>query len=457
MSHSAAEVRKQEFPVHANFGLELVHNLLVALTVSFIALSLGAAFGVLSGRGAFAGMFSAGLIAIITGALGGTRVQCSGPVAPMAAIMAVMFAATTTQYAADPTSLGGVTPDHFLNLVCFMCGGFLLLMALFRTGFLISYVPDSVISGFMTGISLIIWIGQGKLLFGIGQTALTGPLWQNLSVVILTILLTIYTFPLMKKISAHVARVIPGTLVAILVASAVSIGLGFTIQNVSVGATIPGLDGFIDMIKAQVPQNVSWETIRKAVPGGLEFALICYLDTLMVALIVDRLRGETTKRNKELMAQGIANTAVGFIGGVPGTQASIRSVLMTKEGATLRLAGIMVGVFVIIEMLMFQSWLALIPQAVFIGILMRVGWNVCDKEPIWKFITRKADRPSALDFFTIIGTAVVTVYSLTLAVGLFTVLYYVVNFINKKRIASQDPAHLAQEERHVENVLHEEV
>lgn len=457
MAHSATDVKKHEIPTHANFPLELIHNLLVALTVSFIALSLGAAFGVLSGRGAFVGMFSAGLIAMITGALGGTRVQCSGPVAPMAAIMAVMFAATSAQYAADPTSLGGVTPDHFLNLVCFMCGGFLLLMALFRTGFLISYVPDSVISGFMTGISLIIWIGQGKLLFGIGQKALTGPLLQNGAIVVFTILLTIYSFPILKRISAHVARVIPGTLVAILVASAVSIALGFTIQNVSVGATIPGFDGFVQMIKDEIPQNVTWEAVRKAAPGGLEFALICYLDTLMVSLIVDRMRGEATKKNKELMAQGLANAAVGFIGGVPGTQASIRSVLMTKEGATLRLAGFMVGVFVLIEMLMFQSWLALIPQAVFVGILMRVGWNVCDHEPIWKFITRKADRPAALDFFTIIGTAVLTVYSLTLAVCVFTALYYAINFLRHKRVKSQDSAHVAQEERYVEGILHEDV
>lgn len=413
--------------------VEIIHNLLVALTVSFVALSLGAAFGVLSGRGAFAGMFSAGVIALICGALGGTRVQCSGPVAPMAAVMAGVFAVANTNYAADPMALGGVTPDHFLNLICFICGGALLLFALFRTGFLISYVPDSVISGFMTGISLIIWIGQIKFLFGLGTEGITGSLPLNLFLVVFTIALIFLTRPFFDRFMPRLGTIIPGTLAALLIASAVADLFHFNVQHVSVDAAIPGWDGFVQMIKDQVPQNVSSATIWKALPYGLEFALICYLDTLMVALIIDRLRGEKTRKNKELMAQGIANTAVGFIGGVPGTQASIRSVLMTKEGATMRLAGVMVGVFVIFEMLMLQNWLALIPQAVFVGVLMKVGWDVCDKQPIWAFITRKKDRPPFLEFFTIVGTAMLTVYSLTLAVVAFTAFYYTVKYIKGEK------------------------
>lgn len=455
MAHSAANVKKHEQVVYDSKALEIIQNLLVALTVSFVALSLGAAFGVLSGRGAFAGMFSAGLIAMITGLLGGTRVQCSGPVAPMAAIMAVISASVATEYAADPTALGGMTPNHFLNLICYLCGFFMILMAVFRTGFLISYVPDAVISGFMTGISLIIWIGQGKLLFGINQEALTGPMGLNIFIVAFTVFLTFVTTPLLAKISKTLSRIMPSTLVALVAATAIALLFGMNIQKVSVGATIPGWDGFVEMVKAQVPDDINWTAIKKAAPSGLEFALISYLDSLMVALIIDRMRGEKTKKNKELMAQGIANAAVGLIGGVPGTQASIRSVMMTKEGATMRMAGFMVGVFVIVEMLMFQNWLALIPQAVFVGILAKVGWNVCDKEPIWKFIARRKDRPSALDFFTIVGTAIVTVYNLTFAVLSFTAIYYAVRWYQNKKVKAHDPTDF--EERYVEGVLHTEL
>lgn len=435
MSHQADISFVKPVP-HASKGLELIHNLLVALTVSFIALSLGAAFGVLSGRGAFAGMFSAGIIALICGTLGGTRVQCSGPVAPMAAVMAVMFSAATADYALNPMALGGVTPAHFLNVVCFLCGAVLLLLALVRAGFLISYVPDAVISGFMTGISLIIWIGQTKFLFGLGGTkGITGHLGLNMLVVVLTVATIFATGPVLRRISGHLARVMPGTLVAIIVMAGLVALTGLDVQHVSVDASIPGWDGFVDLIKSQIPQHVSMATIWKALPAGIEFALVCYLDTLMVALIIDRMRGETTRKNKELMAQGIANAAIGLIGGVPGTQASIRSVLMTKEGATMRLAGAMVGVFVILEMLLLQGWLSLIPQAVFVGILMKVGWDVCDRGPIWAFIARRKNAPNALDFFTIIGTAIITVFNLTLAVLLFTGIYYAVNWLQRRRVA----------------------
>lgn len=442
---------------HDSKAMELIHNLLVALTVSFIAMSLGAAFGVLSGRGAFVGMFSAGIIAMITGALGGTRVQCSGPVAPMAAIMAVIFAAVNSEYAADVNALGGMTPDHFLNLICFLCGGVMLLMAALRLGFLISYVPDAVISGFMTGIALIIWIGQTKILFGYGgKDAIHGHTGLNMLIVAGTIALIFLSFPLLAKISRHVAKLMPGTLVALLVVTAVATLLKLDVQHVDVAAKLPDFHGLIELVKSQLPQNVSWAAVKKALPSGIEFALISYLDTLMVALIIDRMRGEKTRKNKELMAQGIANATVGLIGGIPGTQASIRSVLMTKEGATMRLAGFMVGVFVILEMLLLQDWLGLIPQAVFIGILLKVGWDVCDRKPIWAFVSRNINRPNALDFFTIIGTAVVTVYNLTLAVLLFTVIYYAVTKWKTGRFPlPQEPTDQIEEE--VQHALHEKV
>lgn len=443
--------------VHTSRTMEIIHNLLVALTVSSIALSLGAAFGVLSGRGAFAGMFSAGIIAFIAACLGGTRVQCSGPVAPMAAVMAVLFAAATKEYTQNPEAWGGITPAQYLNLICFICGGVLLLLAALRTGFLISYVPSAVISGFMTGISLIIWNGQLQTLFGWGgKEALSGALDMNVALVLGTIAIVVMTPHVLRKIvSPRMARMIPGPLVAIVVMTVLSVLLKLDVQLVSIQASVPTLSGLWDMVQAQVPSHMSWYVFGKALPSGIEFALICYLDTLMVSLIVDRLSGTTTRKNKELMAQGVANTAVGLIGGVPGTQASIRSVMMIKEGATMRLAGIMVGVFVILEMVLLLDFISMIPKAVFIGILLKVGWDVCDREPLWQYVSRKADAPPAHTFWIIVGTALVTVYNLTLAVGVFTAVYYLHRFINHRRIKAKEPTHYVEEQ--VKEVLGEDV
>ena len=141
----------------------LIHNAVVGLAVSFVALSLGAAFGILSGRGAFAGMLSAGVIAVITSMLGGTRVQCSGPTAPMSVVAAVVI---SVAYDKLSSQLPSVNPEHFVNAVFLMSGFLLVIMAILRIGRFITVVPNVVVSGFMNGIAVLIWIAQTKKLFG---------------------------------------------------------------------------------------------------------------------------------------------------------------------------------------------------------------------------------------------------------------------------------------------------
>lgn len=416
-----------------SFAGALLRNILVALTVSFIALSLGAAFGVLSGRGAFAGMISAGIIAFIAASLGGTRVQCSGPTAPMAAVMAGLSMTALNLYGQDVNALGGMTPDHYLNLVCLLCGFFMIVMAVFRTGLLIHYVPDSVISGFMTGIALIIWTGQTDMLFGITKDPMTGDMLLNIALAVISLFIVFVTKPALQRVVPRLAPLIPGALVTLVIMITAAWALKLDVQYVTFDTHIGGWRDIMALIERQIPRNISWEAIKMGSFPGFELALISFLDTLMVALIVDRMTGETTRKNKEVMAQGVSNVAVAFVGGVPGTQASIRSVLMIKEGATWRAAGILVGVFVIIEMLLFQDLIKMIPKAVFTGILFKVGWDVCDKGPLWEYITRKPNRPKTLDFITIVGAALVTVKDLTLAVVTFTVLWYIVTYIQGRK------------------------
>ena len=146
---------------------DLIHNAVVGLAVSFVALSLGAAFGILSGRGAFAGMLSAGVIALVTSLLGGTRVQCSGPTAPMSVVAAVVISVAYDQMASQ---LSYINPEHFINSVFILSGVLLIIMALLRLGRFITIVPNVVISGFMNGIAVLIWIAQIEKIFGLGGT-----------------------------------------------------------------------------------------------------------------------------------------------------------------------------------------------------------------------------------------------------------------------------------------------
>jgi len=138
----------------------------------------------------------------------------------------------------------------------------------------------------------------------------------------------------------------------------------------------------------------------------------------------------------ELMSQGVANGFCSLFGGLPGAQATIRSVLILNEGARTPLAGIMVGVFVIAEMVALQGLIGMIPSAVFSGVLLKVGYDVLDWVPAWMFIKTKLlgqEHPngendvhvSFIDMLFVIGTTLVTLFvNLNIAVAAFTVAFY---------------------------------
>ncbi len=435
------------------FAVEVLHNIVVGLTVSFIALSLGAAFGILSGRGAFAGMISSGIFCFFATLLGGTRIKCSGPTAPMSAISAVVVAAAYDGHLNH--LVGGFNPDHFINIVFILTAVLLLLMAVFRMGRFITLVSNVVVSGFMSGIAVLIWRGQLKYLFGFGgKQAVGGPMFINLLITLTTIVILFVLPVLLKKIIPRAANLIPSTLGAMVLMSVVTNILALPIEHVTMSATLHSLGDFGKLVASQWPTTASWSIacVKEALPLALQLAVLCYLDTLLTSLVVDKMTGEKTKQSKELMAQSVATGAVALVGGIPGAQATIRSVLLVKEGATQRIAGVFVGVFVLLEMLVFQHIITYIPQAVFIGILLKVGYDVCDLLPIklWlheffldesklteKILLRHRHTTifvSDMEMLLIMGTILVTVlYDLNIAVVSFTLLFYSLNkFVTPK-------------------------
>ncbi len=444
--------------VHNFFANPVVNNITIGFTVSFVALSLGAAFGILSGRGAFIGMFSAGIIALVTAVLGGTRVQCSGPTAPMCAVSAVVV--TFAYEGASSLSIAGYNPDHFINIVFFLTGVVLLLMGVLRLGRFIELVPNVVISGFMSGIAILIWIGQFKSLFGLyGKAPIGGPLYQNVLIVIATLVIMFQLPEMLKKMLPGAASLIPSTMVAIIVLSVTTNLFKLPVQYVAIDATLNNMSDLTNLIRNQWPVW-SWEYVNAAIPFALQLAGLCYLDTLLTSLVIDKMSKEKTKQDKELMAQGTANAMVAMIGGIPGAQATIRSVLMIKEGANQRIAGISTGIFVLLGMLAFQPVVRCIPQAVFTGILLKVGYDVFDfipirlymnelckgsvhlREKIFRRYQEEQIFVTNLEMLFIVGTTLVTVLvDLNTAVIGSTVLFYMLSFITPqhKRIRDLKP------------------
>ena len=432
----------------------LWHNVVAGLTVSFVAISLGAAFGILSGRGAFAGIISAGIIAFITASLGGTRVQTSGPTAPMTAVSAVVVAFAYDRLLAR---VPNANPEQFIDMVLILTGLVMLVMAVLRLGRFIRYVPRVVVSGFMDGIAILIWVDQLRKLTGWGgQDPFGGDQATNIVLATVTFALVIVLPLLLKRYARGFAQFLPGTLITIIGVTIVANVFRLNAELVSLETTIASFADFRDMVASHVPSGWSTQMMLLAAPFALQLAMLGYLDTLLTSLVVDKLTGEETRKDKELAAQGVANGAVAFVGGIPGAQATIRSVLILKEGATLRLAGILVGLFVLVEMVLFQNYISMIPQAVFAGLLFKVGWDVFDWLPVRAYtaaglrdaglgagwLTRPDDPPlrvSHPEALFIAGTTIVTiVWDLNVAVIGFVTLFYLVRWGIRKHYRLRD-------------------
>merc|ERR1719230_1318663 len=221
------------------------------------------------------------------------------------------------------------------------------------------------------------------------------------------------------------------------------------IKRVDVGEPISSFSDVSNLFSRNIPTTWTGPWILKAIPYALNLTMLCYLDTLLTSLVMDQKvdekyeeadRWAKTNQNKELFAQGIANAFVALFGGLPGAQATIRSVLILNEGARTRVAGVCVGMFAIIEMVALQSLVGLIPAAVFSGVLLKVGHDVFDYEPVFTYIKctllRKAHPGGSapivghLDMLFIIGTTAVTIaVNLNIAVASFTVAFYLARLV----------------------------
>merc|ERR1719506_2343023 len=247
------------------------------------------------------------------------------------------------------------------------------------------------------------------------------------------------------------------------------------IKRVDVGEPISSFSDVSSLFSRNVPTTWSGPWLLKAIPFALNLTMLCYLDTLLTSLVMDQKvdekydevnRWEKTNQNKELFAQGIANAFIALFGGLPGAQATIRSVLILNEGARTRVAGVCVGVFAIIEMVALQSLVGMIPASVFSGVLLKVGHDVFDYEPVFTYIKctllRKAHPGGSapivghLDMLFIIGTTAVTIaVNLNIAVASFTVAFYLARLvkINVPDMPTADKLKETSENENAEQVL----
>jgi sulfate permease, SulP family len=429
-------------------GKKYLADITAGLTVSFAAISLGAAFGAMSGRGAFAGMVGAAVIPIITSIFGGTRLQASGPTAPMTAISSLVVAFAYDKFP-DKT-----LAEQFITMVFFMNALLLLVAAAVRLGKLISFVPNVVILGFMNGIAVLIWKDQIVKLFGLeDKPVMQGGVFVNLilAVVSFALIYGIVWTVRVSKVPPGVRSLISGVLWTIVLVTIFSVLVGLQVEKVQLGTTIGSLGEFFSLVSGYFPSSAIFQTdyLMLALPFALQLTLLAYLDSLLTALVIDRMTEEKTKLNKELMAQGLANGMSALCQGIPGAQATIRSVLLIKEGAQTRLAGVLIGVFALLSIVLFKDYLTLVPAAVFVGVLFKVGLDVSDKDFPGFYLKYRwfGSRERNIQLAFILFTTVVTVVvNLNIAVIAGTILFYISRYFWSVRDVESDFQEVSEKE-----------
>jgi SulP family sulfate permease len=391
---------KKEF--HGYNGSKFLGDLMAGITVAAVALPLALAFGVSSGASAAAGMITAVLAGVIIAALSGASYQISGPTGAMAAILI----AVSAQYGVKGVMLAG-----------FLSGIILLLISVFKIGRLVSYIPAPVITGFTSGIALVIAAGQIDNFFGTtsrGHGVLEkfqsyGELGFNPDVT--TMLFGIGAMLIMILWPKKPNSKVPGSLVAIIVALIVN--MIFNFQSVAVVGEIPQTLFLEDRLTLKYFNTIDMKDVMAIVPTAFSIAALGMIESLLCGASAGKMKDEKLNADRELVAQGIGNIVIPFFGGVPATAAIARTSVAIKSGQRTRLTSIIHSVILLAAMFLLGPVMSKIPLAALAGVLMVTAWRMNEWNLIKYFFKNKFNM-AVIQFLV---TMVVTLFfELTVAI-----------------------------------------
>ena len=380
----------------------LVQDLLAGIIVGIVALPLAIAFGIASGATPEAGILTAIVAGFIISFFGGSKVQIGGPTGAFIVIVYGII----QQY-----GMSG------LAIATFMAGAFLILMGVLHLDTIIKYIPYPIVVGFTSGIALTIFATQIKDLFGLQiESVPAGFLdkwavyfehfdtvnWWTLLIGVCSILVIVFT----PKIS----RRIPGSLVAIILMTVVSLVL----KRMGVEGIETIGDRFT--ISSSLPQpavpSLNWETITRLAQPAMVIAMLGAIESLLSAAVADGVIGDRHDSNQELVAQGIANMVSPLIGGIPATGAIARTMTNINNGGRTPVAGIAHAIVLALIYLFLMPLVQYIPMSCLAGVLVVVSYNMS----VWRSFKAILKNPKS-DIIVLLVTFFLTViFDLTVAI-----------------------------------------
>lgn len=347
-------------------------DLMGGVTAGIVALPLALAFGEASGAGPIAGLWGAIFVGFFAALFGGTGSQISGPTGPMVVVFAGVFA-----------TLSG---DPSLVFAAVVLAGLLqIVMGALNLGQYIRLVPYPVVSGFMSGIGVIIIALQLSRLFGHepegGGTvpalaaipgAVAAPVWPALAIGALALAI-VFCWP------KSWGKWIPGALAALVIATLASLALP--------GAPLLGAipTGFPEF---RLP-NITSDSALLILEAAVILALLGSIDSLLTSLVADNMTRSRHNSNRELVGQGIGNTIAGLFGAIPGAGATMRTVVNIRSGGRTRISGVTHALVLLAIVVSLAPLAERIPHAALAGILVKVGYDIID----WEYLKRAHRGP----------------------------------------------------------------
>ncbi|MBK9143025.1 MAG: SulP family inorganic anion transporter [Candidatus Melainabacteria bacterium] len=343
-------------------------DLFGGLTAAIVALPIALAFGVTTGLGAEAGLYGAIIAGLFAAIFGGTPGQITGPTGPMSVVVAAMVAdhAGRPELVFAAVALGGL---------------FQILLGKLKAGELIQYFPYPVVSGFMTGIGMIIILieinpffgikGEGDVLAAVQDFARI-PAEANLHALLVgsITLATIYLIPLLSRL---LKVQLPAALIALIAGTAASVLMPMELPRI--GHIPQGLP---------MPQLkwISLAELHVVMHGAVSLAILGAIDSLLTSVVMDKITRKKHDSNQELVGQGIGNFVAGIFGGLPSAGATMRSVVNINAGGRTKLSGVLHSLFLVAVLVGAGQYAAEIPQACLAAILFAVGVSILDKRAL---------------------------------------------------------------------------
>ncbi|WP_047049837.1 SulP family inorganic anion transporter [Vibrio mexicanus] len=385
--------------------INLKGDLFGGVTTAIISLPLALAFGVASGAGAEAGLWGAIMVGFFAALFGGSNTLISEPTGPMTVIMTAVLTSMMAKY-----------PETGMAMtftVVMMAGAFQILLGTLKLGKYVTLMPYSVVSGFMSGIGVILIILQLSPL--LGQAAPAGGVMGTLTALpeiienmkFSELFLGILTLAILFLFPKAYRRYVPAQLVALVAVTILSVMMFGTDDIRRIGEIPAGLPSLV------IP-HFGADVFTEMVIDALVLGTLGCIDTLLTAVIGDSLTRKEHDSDKELRGQGLANMISGLFGALPGAGATMGTVTNIQVGARSPLSGVTRALVLALVVLVAGGLTEPIPMAVLAGIAVYVGFNILD----WSFIQR-AHKVSFAGMAIMYGVMLLTVFvDLIAAVGL---------------------------------------